>query len=143
MHSTEFVGADADGALRVKAGSGAGLLTQVLRDPETQSLFREILSGLGVKTPEVRIEGAAKPVAAKPVEKPAAPKPVEKPAAPKAASKPAAKESAPPATEEPVTPAAKPEPPPAAKDTRSMGQLFNDEPMLQKALDMFDGEVLP
>jgi hypothetical protein len=68
---------------------------------------------------------------------------VEKPAAPKAASKPAAKESAPPATEEPVTPAAKPEPPPAAKDTRSMGQLFNDEPMLQKALDMFDGEVLP
>ena len=29
------------------------------------------------------------------------------------------------------------------KDERSMGQLFRDEPMLQKALDMFDGEVLP
>lgn len=159
LHSTEFAGPDADGALRVKAGSGAGLLAQVLRDPETQTLFREILGSLGVKTPEVRIEGASKPAAAKAVEKATAPKPAEKPAAakatPKAASaapqkaapKPApetkeTKEAAP-AAEEPPAPAEKPAPPPAAKDTRSMGQLFNDEPMLQKALDMFDGEVLP
>jgi DNA polymerase-3 subunit gamma/tau len=34
-------------------------------------------------------------------------------------------------------------PPSVESDTRTMGQLFQDEPMLQKALDMFDGEVIP
>ncbi len=139
-----------DGALRVKAGSGAGLLTAVLRDSETQTLFREILGGLGVKTPEVRIEGASKPAAPKPVEKAAAkaaPK-AEPKAEPKAAAKAAPKAEPKPASatkaaKEPPAPEEKPAPTPAAKDTRSMGQLFNDEPMLQKALDMFDGEVLP
>ena len=44
---------------------------------------------------------------------------------------------------------AKPKPKVAAKpekeptDDRTMGEVFKDEPMLQKALDMFDGEVLP
>jgi DNA polymerase-3 subunit gamma/tau len=31
----------------------------------------------------------------------------------------------------------------APPDTRSVGQIFKDEPMLQKALDIFDGEMLP
>ena len=47
---------------------------------------------------------------------------------------------------EPAPPAAegkKPRAKRAAEDTRTMGQIFKDEPMLQKALDMFDGEILP
>jgi hypothetical protein len=28
-------------------------------------------------------------------------------------------------------------------DTRTVGQIFKDEPILQKALDIFDGEMLP
>jgi DNA polymerase-3 subunit gamma/tau len=33
--------------------------------------------------------------------------------------------------------------PAPADDRRTVGELFRDEPMLQKALDIFDGEVLP
>jgi hypothetical protein len=47
------------------------------------------------------------------------------------------KRSSPPDSKEPA-PAPEPN-----HDTRTMGQMFKDEPMLQKALDMFDGEVLP
>jgi len=31
----------------------------------------------------------------------------------------------------------------AGPDERSMGEVFRDEPMIQKVIDMFDGEVLP
>jgi hypothetical protein len=42
----------------------------------------------------------------------------------------------------PARPATAP-PPAEPAPERSVGQLFKEEPMLQKALDMFEGEVLP
>ena len=134
LNATTFAGTDTDGALLVQPGSGAGLLAQVLRDPETEELFRELLNGLGVKKPQVRIAGASKPAPAKAPEAKAA-------AAPPAEAKPAKAEAKPAPPEE--KPAPEEPPAQAEKDTRTMGQLFKDEPMLQKALDMFDGEVLP
>jgi hypothetical protein len=128
-------GRGTDGSLLVRSGNQ--LVGPMLADPVTQELLARLLSSFGFATPRVRLEGEA----------PAPPVPPEakaRKAAPTEGSRPAEGEATA-AAESGAEPAGKPAAPPpeAAPDTRTMGELFKDEPLLQKALDMFDGEVLP
>jgi len=105
--------------VRPAATPGAGtLLAAKLADGEIQGFLTGILKGLGLSGGRVVLEGSGD--------------------AGGAAATPPAATAAEPAAGEPPRLQAKPE-----EDTRSMGQIFKDEPLLQKALDMFDGEVLP
>jgi hypothetical protein len=119
------------------------MVKNAIEEPETGRFLGEVLEGLGLTGGRVVLEGAA------PREDPA-PKPATTPSA-KPATKPSAKPETAPSAKPETRPSAKPATPraqsatgpPAGPDTRSMGQIFKDEPILQKALDMFDGEVLP
>jgi hypothetical protein len=89
-------------------------VAQALVAPETQAMLIKILEKLGQAVPRVAMEGEVA-MAEKPPEGEAKPPKIK----------------------------AKRDDQPPVSDDRSMGQLFKDEPLLQKALDMFDGEVLP
>jgi hypothetical protein len=103
-----------------------GLLAACLAEAETQSFLRDFVTAQGLPKLQVVLQGET----------------LESPAPAKTgASRPKSAVSP-----EPGPPQALAAPAPAPsveKDTRTMGQLFQDEPMLQKALDMFDGEVIP
>jgi len=101
------------------------LLQGCLDEPETQAFLKEFTASQGMANLRIVLEGESIAEAPKPrVEKSEkAPVPRVKDAAPAIET---SKASA-----------------PAEGDSRTMGQLFQDEPMLQKALDMFDGEVIP
>jgi DNA polymerase-3 subunit gamma/tau len=86
---------------------------QSLRDPETIRILSEALTEGGMPH-RVTLEGEHQPAS-----RGTAPSPAPRPA------------EAEPRTEPPL------------RTEKSVGQIFKDEPMLQKALDMFDGEVLP
>jgi len=105
------VGFAPDGALLLRPKKENPLIGEMLGDRVKRALLHDALTGAGMKSPEVRLEGQAAPKNA--------------PRAKKAASKPEPDAEAPP------------------EDTRSMGQVFKDEPGLQKVIDLFDGEVLP
>jgi DNA polymerase III subunit gamma/tau len=108
-----------------------GLLRSCLEEPDTQAFFREFAQAQGM--PKLRVV----------LESDAAPAPPRTPSDAKGA--PRAKDTAASRIESPprVEPAPEPRASAVDSDTRTMGQLFQDEPMLQKALDMFDGEVIP
>ena len=113
------------------------VLQGCLEDPETQSFFKEFSETQGAPKLRVILEAQAEAPKAPGGSKPRA---VE-------SSAPRGKETAPlPASRtKDASPPDGPSPRATATDTdmRTMGQLFQDEPMLQKALDMFDGEVIP
>ena len=108
-----------------------GLLQSCLEEPDTQAFFREFAQAQGM--PKLRVV----------LENDAAPAPPRTQSDGKGA--PRAKDTATSRIESPprVEPASDPRASAVDSDTRTMGQLFQDEPMLQKALDMFDGEVIP
>jgi hypothetical protein len=152
--------------LRPASPAVRGLLQDCLGEPETRELLAGVLASHGQRGVHVQLEGAAPAppaLEAKARERRiAAPSPSASAPAPRGA---ASAESEPPAGRKTTLiqdsaapgktdaaaralPAEKAEP--AAKveeggqpDTRSVGQLFKEEPLLQKALDMFDGEVIP
>jgi DNA polymerase III subunit gamma/tau len=130
------------------APSGRGLLQDCLSDPETQAFLTDFVTAQGLPKLRVMLQADAASAAGKPrEERPgglAASTPVPRTSAAKTATTvPAAATPTPKAeTGAPAT-VTSPPPPPAVEDKRTMGQLFQDEPMLQKALDMFDGEVIP
>ena len=97
-----------------------GLLQSCLQESETQAFLNEFSQGQGM--PKLRVVLHEEPVLDTRSDKPAA---ARSKGAPRAETK---------AVERPMS---------LESDVRTMGQLFQDEPMLQKALDMFDGEVIP
>ncbi len=116
------------GALAVRSDSGGHLVEQALDEPACQELLAELLAELGAPAKRVGLEGRLESK-------------VE-------AAGDSAAESSTPQGEAQASAGPKPKGKPRARkdqvsDDRSMGQLFKEEPMLQKALDMFDGEVLP
>jgi DNA polymerase-3 subunit gamma/tau len=133
------LGFSPDGRIVLCADPPNPLLAQCLAEPEAHQLVKETLFQLGAGVPEVILQGTGPfPAGADPgfvldadasgdvagaagMSPPAAPGP--------RAPDPSATEAAAPEVLPP--------------DTRSVGQIFKDEPMLQKALDIFDGEVLP
>jgi len=123
LHFASPVGRDADGSLLLRSENQ--LVAPMLVDPAVQDLLGEILSPLGVPEGRVRL---ARDEDADPAPAPGAP---EEGTNPSSAGKTAAPGSASPAGTS------------GQADTRTMGELFKEEPLLQKALDMFDGEVLP
>jgi DNA polymerase-3 subunit gamma/tau len=167
FHNATAVDLDADGALVIRPQGAGPLLSAALADATTREAFREILKGLGAAHPEVRLQGTV-PAAARAPAKSAGsaaraesagsapaesaaevPAPVAEPSEGSgSAEEPAPNAAAERAQPDPAKPSARPKPrakadDKPADDTRSMGQIFKEEPLLQKALDMFDGEVLP
>jgi DNA polymerase-3 subunit gamma/tau len=158
-HNAEAVGLAPDGALVLRAAAGGNILADALGEEATRALLAEILGDLGAAVPRVRLEGergagasdGADTAAADAA--PAGGAGVVEPTPASGGAEEATPASAGAETEGPAEaggeeagPAPEPAKPRAKKradDTRSMGQLFKEEPMLQKALDMFDGEVLP
>jgi DNA polymerase-3 subunit gamma/tau len=143
VQTVESMSFAADGSL-VLCPSNA-VMAERLVESETQELLENVLLGMGIQKPRVILKSAEKAPETEPAaldprtkdeESPPEERRTERPKqqeATKAAPPPEAvesKESAPKAKGGP-------------EDGRTMGQIFNDEPMLQKALDMFDGEVLP
>jgi len=123
LHFANPVGRDADGSLLLRSENQ--LVAPMLADPAVLDLLGEILSPLGVPEGRVRLardEDADPAPAPDASEEGTKPSPGGKAAAPGSAS---------------------PSGTSGQADTRSMGELFKEEPLLQKALDMFDGEVLP
>ena len=125
LDTAKAVGFAGDGSLRLSTTNP--LAKQCLKEPGTITLLTAVLTRLGAKNPRVTLGSATD-------------------------SDVSAGEAKPGPAEEEKRKTAGPEHPGGSNkvphqegepDTRSMGQLFKDEPMLQKALDMFDGEVLP
>ena len=103
-----------------------GLLAACLAEAETQSFLKDFVAAQGLPKLRVVLQGepleSTVPANAGSSRTKAIPRPESPPSETHALAAPAST---------------------AEKDTRTMGQLFQDEPMLQKALDMFDGEVIP
>lgn len=108
LHTATEIAFAADGALVLDPSNP--VTADRLAEHEARETIIQVLAGMGVQKPQVRIAGVDKG--------------------------PVKSDSAPP---KPAAATAKPEP----ADDRTIGEIFKDEPMLQKALDMFDGEVLP
>ncbi len=161
-HNARAVGFAPDGALILRAEGAGSILAPTLDDPDTRALLEAILTELDAGTLRVVLEGSAGAQAPAAADAPARTAPPRAAARPKAGtggraraksasgSAPAAEGAASEASEEraeepeePPPAVAPPPPEPPAEDNRTMGELFKQEPMLQKALDMFDGEVLP
>jgi len=136
FQTAKAVGIAEDGSLILHPMSP--IVRERLAEPRTEALLSEALSTLGMKRPRVVLEGEERSArsARPPVQQPE--KAEEKPQD-RAETK--AEPKAEPKAESKTDEEAKENE--ASEDTRSMGQIFKDEPMLQKALDMFDGEVLP
>jgi hypothetical protein len=148
LHSAEVVGFADDGALVVRPPAGGNFLRHLVASEENRTILADVLGELGASTPELRLEGEdPAPAAEREAAADSAPEqPEEAPPAtgPEEAKEADAKADADAGTGEASAPRKTvKKKPDTEEDTRSMGQLFKDEPMLQKALDMFDGEVLP
>ncbi len=117
----------------LRARTAASILAHALDEEDARNLLGEILAAAGAASSTVWMEGRAPRAAAK--------------AAAEADAKAATAPDEPPGGEgdarEPAPERSAPASPAPDQDARSMGQLFKDEPMLQKAIDLFDGEVLP
>ncbi len=114
LHTATGIAFTADGAIVLDPSNP--VTAERLAESEAREKIIQVLVEMGIQKPRVRISGVDKGPD-KSESEPGSPEPAGE-------AKPAAAE-------------------PETTDGRTMGEIFKDEPMLQKALDMFDGEVLP
>jgi hypothetical protein len=140
LHYAQAVGLTGDGTLLLRPSTRNPLETQELRNPDTLRLLTEcaVAAGVGVRRVALEPEGGERPSG------PAAGNAVlDRAAVSRQASGTPGDDAgtsggAGPGRGEPLAATE-----PASGDRRSMGEIFRDEPMIQRVLDMFEGEVLP